>query len=111
MRSIFRRITIPIRVVSRRTFRRAILHPRRLRVLPHIRELYSAVGRRRWRALENTPRRGAALVIADEEHIDFDRELRADLLISCGDVSDSFIMRVAEMTLCPSLSASRIAFR
>ena len=40
------------------------------------------------------------LVIADEERIDFDSELRADLLISCGDISDSFILQVAEMTLC-----------
>lgn len=45
------------------------------------------------------------LVVADEEQIDFDRELRADLLISCGDVSDSFIMRVAEMTLCRHMFA------
>jgi len=45
------------------------------------------------------------LVVADEEQIDFDRELRADLLISCGDVSDSFILRVAEMTLCRHIFA------
>ena len=45
------------------------------------------------------------LVIADEEKIDFDRELRADLLISCGDLSDSFILRVAEMTLCRHIFA------
>jgi Icc-related predicted phosphoesterase len=41
-----------------------------------------------------------ALVVADEERVDFDRELRADLLISCGDIPDSFILRVAQMTLC-----------
>ena len=41
------------------------------------------------------------LVIADdEERVHFDRELRADLLISCGDLSDPFILRIAEMTLC-----------
>src|SRR5262249_36505461 len=34
-----------------------------------------------------------------------DRELRADLLISCGDVSDSFVLRVAEMTLCRHIFA------
>ncbi|HWD94677.1 MAG TPA: metallophosphoesterase family protein [Verrucomicrobiae bacterium] len=45
------------------------------------------------------------LVVADEEQIDFDRELRADLLISCGDLSDEFISRVAEMTLCRNLFA------
>lgn len=45
------------------------------------------------------------LVVADEEKIDFDRELRADLLISCGDLSDAFIMRVAEMTLCRHIFA------
>jgi Icc-related predicted phosphoesterase len=45
------------------------------------------------------------LVVADEETIDFDRELRADLLISCGDVSDSFILQVAEMTLCRHIFA------
>jgi predicted phosphodiesterase len=45
------------------------------------------------------------LVVADEEQIDFDRELRADLLISCGDLSDSFILRVAEMTLCREMFA------
>lgn len=45
------------------------------------------------------------LVIADEETIDFDSELRADLLISCGDLSDEFIMRVAEMTLCRKIFA------
>ena len=45
------------------------------------------------------------LVIADEEQIDFDRELRADLLISCGDLSDAFILRVAEMTLCRQIFA------
>jgi Icc-related predicted phosphoesterase len=46
-----------------------------------------------------------ALVIADEETIQFDRELRADLLISCGDLSDPFILRVAEMTLCRQIFA------
>jgi predicted phosphodiesterase len=46
-----------------------------------------------------------ALVIADEENVHFDRELRADVLISCGDVSDTFIMRVAEMTLCRTIFA------
>lgn len=40
-----------------------------------------------------------ALVVADEEKIDFDRELRADVLIACGDLSDDFILRVAEMSL------------
>src|SRR5215471_2710008 len=45
------------------------------------------------------------LLIADEEQIDFDRELRADLLISCGDISDSFIIRVSEMTLCRNIFA------
>lgn len=45
------------------------------------------------------------LVVADEEQIDFDRELRADLLISCGDLSDAFILRVAEMTLCRHIFA------
>ncbi|HEX4265441.1 MAG TPA: metallophosphoesterase family protein [Verrucomicrobiae bacterium] len=45
------------------------------------------------------------LVVADEEQIDFDRELRADLLISCGDVTDEFILRVAEMTLCRHIFA------
>src|ERR1051325_6480213 len=45
------------------------------------------------------------LVVADEEQIDFDRELRADLLISCGDLSDSFILRIAEMTLCRHIFA------
>jgi len=45
------------------------------------------------------------LIIADEEQIDFDRELRADLLISCGDISDSFIIRVSEMTLCREILA------
>jgi Icc-related predicted phosphoesterase len=47
-----------------------------------------------------------ALVIADEEsEVHFDRELRADVLISCGDVSDSFILRIAEMTLCRHILA------
>jgi uncharacterized protein len=45
------------------------------------------------------------LVIADEEQVDFDRELRADLLISCGDLSEAFIERVAEMTLCRNILA------
>ena len=45
------------------------------------------------------------LLIADEEHIDFDRELRADLLISCGDDAESFILHVAEMTLCRDILA------
>jgi Icc-related predicted phosphoesterase len=45
------------------------------------------------------------LVVADEEQIDFDRELRADLLISCGDLTDEFILRVAEMTLCRHIFA------
>jgi len=39
------------------------------------------------------------LVIADEEKLNFDHELRADLLISCGDLSETFIHRIAEMTL------------
>jgi Icc-related predicted phosphoesterase len=46
-----------------------------------------------------------AIVVADEEKVDFDRELRADLIISCGDISDSFILRVAEMTLCRQIFA------
>src|SRR6185436_16424176 len=46
-----------------------------------------------------------ALVIADEENVHFDRELRADVLISCGDVSDTFILRVSEMTLCRNIFA------
>jgi predicted phosphodiesterase len=45
------------------------------------------------------------LVIADEERINFDRELRADLLISCGDLPDSFILKLAEMTLCRHIFA------
>ena len=46
-----------------------------------------------------------ALVIADEENIQFDRELKADILISCGDLTDTFILRVAEMTLCRTIFA------
>ena len=45
------------------------------------------------------------LVVADEEQIDFDRELKAELLIACGDLSDDFIRRVAEMTLCRHIFA------
>lgn len=39
------------------------------------------------------------LVIADDETIDFDDELQADLLICCGDLSDEFILKIAERTL------------
>lgn len=46
------------------------------------------------------------LIIADEEdQIHFDRELRADLVISCGDISDNFILRIAEMTLAREIFA------
>ena len=45
------------------------------------------------------------LVIADEERVDFDSELRADILISCGDLSDEFILRMAEMSLCRHILA------
>lgn len=45
------------------------------------------------------------LVFADEETINFDWELQADLLISCGDISDSFILKMAEMTLCRNIFA------
>jgi predicted phosphodiesterase len=50
-----------------------------------------------------------AIVVADEEKVDFDRELRADVLISCGDISESFILRVAEMTLCRQIFAVIVA--
>jgi uncharacterized protein len=39
------------------------------------------------------------LVIADEESVELDNEDRADLLISCGDIDDDFILKVADMTL------------
>jgi len=67
MRRIPWRITIPIRVIRRRTLRRAILHPRRLRILPHRRIRYATVRHRR-RLRRHAPRRWRTKIIEDPIH-------------------------------------------